>query len=602
MSAGPPLVSLPGEVAGTDDLEALKVQRQEHVEPGSDEALRDICETADTKVPIGDPIPVISSTSAMPAVHEEGTPGSGGLMAMVKVQWSRAKTIVTNLKPYVKAMGMTLFTTFLSLTFIVTITNIDPDSYQPCNDPDTSGCVYLKIYAAGNVDTTQGYFASVQNGHEEIVMMDPLRAFEGTPMWWRGLIDVRAGWTFMTAPALGDVSTYQPPALCPNMTTDAMHRYCERGEMKAEAQNHLLGPGRDVFLGLTTLWCVLRIVHDWLVLQQQRQRAAYTAFAALVMRGAAASTAAYWAFGSTSVFVSVSKTDDCACFYQMPAVQALLTLVSPLLLLKGGYLELFDWLRGVIHGDYLQFQPHRIPHHVELSSGSWVSGHLMVWREAIVPQPRMAVSVYKQLAALYMLLVALWEIASLLFIAPLAPSTLVRAEEVVVKFLDSSSNDTAYATRWLYRLLDWAIYFTAWTSLATVAFFAYTVYQLCNKLLSKKIEKKKAPAAVFVVVFSALFGVVCLCVFSMSVSSPQSGLSHRERMVMKAELRAVGQYVGAAFLSLFAVCAASFSDVELIQALSGHGDSLKKPSEFLKLLGCTSCPTFLAFLVFQSPL
>ena len=78
--------------------------------------------------------------------------------------------------PHARAAGMTLLSTFLSLTFVVTITNIDPESYQPCNDESAAGCVYQKIFPTGNVDTTHGYFASVLNGHEKVMRMTILKS------------------------------------------------------------------------------------------------------------------------------------------------------------------------------------------------------------------------------------------------------------------------------------------------------------------------------------------------------------------------------------------------------------------------------------------
>ena len=153
---------------------------------------------------------------------------------------------------YAKAALMTILSTFLSLSFIVTVTNIDPDNYQPCNDVAT-GCLYKKIFAAGNVDATKGYFASVQNGNETIMGFSPDHVWEAERPW---RIDAVAHYTQVAVVTLETAfsfenAAYQPPALCPNMTAADMRAYCARSAVKEDVQNHLLGPGRDWFIGFS---------------------------------------------------------------------------------------------------------------------------------------------------------------------------------------------------------------------------------------------------------------------------------------------------------------------------------------------------------------
>ena len=162
--------------------------------------------------------------------------------------WPEATACLRRCWPHARAAGMTLLSTFLSLTFVVTITNIDPESYQPCNDQSAAGCVYQKIFPAGNIASTRGYFASVQNGHEDVIRMAVDEPFADTPSWWFNIMTARAAYTYMTAASAGE--SHQPPALCPNLTADAMRRLCTHVEVKEGVQNHLLGSGRDWFLGL----------------------------------------------------------------------------------------------------------------------------------------------------------------------------------------------------------------------------------------------------------------------------------------------------------------------------------------------------------------
>ena len=219
----------------------------------------------------------------------------------------------TDLMLLAKAAGMTLLSTFLSLTFLGAITSIDPDSWQPCHDA-AAGCLYQKTFASGGVGATEGYFASVQNGNETIVGLSADHSWAAEHPWQaHSVMPVIAGLTYLFAMIFG-WSTHQPPALCPNMTASEMRSYCAAVETKTGVQNHLLGPGIWWLIALTVVWGLLRICHDCLLLLGRSEPAAYAGMAAVAAQVSAALTAAYWASGSTSVFVSLHSTADCACF------------------------------------------------------------------------------------------------------------------------------------------------------------------------------------------------------------------------------------------------------------------------------------------------
>ena len=289
--------------------------------------------------------------------------------------------------------------------------------------------------------------------------------------------------------------------------------------------------------------------------------------------------AAYWALGSTSVFISVHPSEDCACFYQMPPVQALLTLVSPVLLLKGGFEELEDWARGTIYGDYLQFQPHRIAHHIERCSSTWQEGHLMVWRRAVRHQVRMRPLVYARLLQLVQILIMSFEIASLVFLAPLVPASVSRADEVVIAFLGSLQNQKALVSSLMYTILDWVLYLSAWTVLIPFAMFLMRVWTKRSLLKSCFGQYPVACCVLIVCCVLMVFGLVLF--LSFVESSIPSGLSQREARIWSAEQRGAGQFLGAWLGALAGILVAVSPYFEVWSVLAGKG-VMKQPMLFLK--------------------
>ena len=183
-------------------------------------------------------------------------------------------------------------------------------------------------------------------------------------------------------------------------------------------------------------------------------------------------------------------------------------------------------------------------------------------------------------------LLVLWEIASFFMIAQLGPASLVRAEEVVQKFLSSYSSGDAGATSMSYTLLNWMIYFTAYGSLLPAAYFAFLLGWSYTKLWA---QSKRRLAACFGLIF-AIPACIFLCIFVMSLGSPSNSLSQREATVPRAELRAVRQQVGATFLSLVSVVAASLGSVPTIVVLAGKG-RMRSRRDYLKF--CSTHPMLL---------
>ena len=192
-----------------------------------------------------------------------------------------------------------------------------------------------------------------------------------------------------------------------------------------------------------------------------------------------------------------------------------------------------------MHGDYLHFQPHRIPHHVERSTSSWTSGDLMVWKDKVVEsQVRLALRVYRNLHHLMMLITSLSFYVIIFWIAPTFPGALRRAEELVGQLLSSHGNGTVNVTSWLYHVLDWALY------LVPAAPVMFLILNLCRLagLIRDKIqgsgEKKVWPAVRICFVSISLYPVLAWASWS-----PVSGdWPLRETVVFRAQQRAIGQF------------------------------------------------------------
>ena len=484
--------------------------------------------------------------------------------------------------PFAKAIGLTLFSTILSLTFISAIITIDAESYQPCNDP-VAGCLYQKTFAAGHVATTQGYFAIIQNGRDEILGMSPDHTWTAErPSWvltwkvWENwqpfqyfMLRAIALYTYIPGGILGR-STYQPPALCPNMTVTDMHSYCASMEMKAAVQNHLIGPGLASFIGLTIVWCMVRILHDCLLLLEQREAAAYAGCASIAAQVMAAMTGVYWAFGSTSVFVAVHPAEDCACFYQMPPLQALVTLVSPILLLGRTYFDTLSGVRGIIHGDYLRYQPHRIPHHVEKCSSSWASGDLLIWKDRWEPQERMAPYVYWRLFISLRIMLMFFFYLQVFLLAPLFPASLRRSEELIGGFSEQISDFPP----------------VAWPMLGGASFLIHNVNIIAALLMVlgvcvQMLLSVYQPGAVKQ--WARRLGATLGYTFYLTWITwfPTSGVSQREALILRAQFQGIGHFYLGLALSISPILWIAIKHADALRTLAGRGPMFRSTT-FLK--------------------
>ncbi|CAJ1350037.1 unnamed protein product [Effrenium voratum] len=227
----------------------------------------------------------------------------------------------------------------------------------------------MRLFTSRHIATTKGFFANVRNGNKDILTSWQIANEDGIgnldfvqPVALKeidtnaeALMATRAAYSMFFATWFDSGEAQQYPALCANMTEEAMQTLCAGSRsVKLNIVNHLLaGSGRTGFQLCTVLWGCSVLLHDWLVLVGSRQSwSLCCGFVSLILKGTAAATVLFWAFGATQAFTSPLKDQGaCACYYQMPGVQALLLLSSPFLLMPGVLDQLGLWVRTVIYGD-----------------------------------------------------------------------------------------------------------------------------------------------------------------------------------------------------------------------------------------------------------
>ncbi|CAE7477037.1 unnamed protein product, partial [Symbiodinium sp. CCMP2456] len=271
----------------------------------------------------------------------------------------------------------------------------------------------------------------------------------------------------------------------------------------------------------------------------------------------------------------------------MPALQALLTLVTPVLLLKGCYEELVDNVTGSIHGDFLHFQKYRIPHHIEQFSSTWHKGHLMIWtKTCITPQGRMHPRVYRNHFYAFVCFYLLGGGASIMLIAPLAGGTIVRADEMIIQLLESPENQNAPVTSSLYSIVHWALYLPALCPLVMAFGFPYICWKEFRRgeiSITDRFRKRPCSTgarACAILCVCILWPVVWLWVLAIVVTPPRPETwSQRQLEVLQAERGAIGPFTGVVFMTMWVLSGAIKQRVFL--TLAGCGP-VEHRSDFLK--------------------
>jgi hypothetical protein len=87
-----------------------------------------------------------------------------------------------------------------------------------------------------------------------------------------------------------------------------------------------------------------------------------------------------WSMSASEVFVAPASKEgeaDCACYYKLPTLQALLSMTTPVVFVGVFVLKIFAYIRSVSYGDYLYFKQYDVPWYLAKQSPSHVEGTLV---------------------------------------------------------------------------------------------------------------------------------------------------------------------------------------------------------------------------------
>merc|ERR1719272_1462951 len=107
-------------------------------------------------------------------------------------------------------------------------------------------------------------------------------------------------------------------------------------------------------------------------------------FAATVLYGIAGVSMFFWAMGAAEVFVAAAgdSVDDCACYYSIPEITALIGLSTPFAVFAGFMARVQMQGLASLFGDFLCYQTYYVPHYLSKQS--------FLWTWAVLTTPKMA--------------------------------------------------------------------------------------------------------------------------------------------------------------------------------------------------------------------
>jgi hypothetical protein len=188
-----------------------------------------------------------------------------------------------------------------------------------------------------------------------------------------------------------------PSARCPGKTMEEMQDTCNAINDKNKKYrskgdeiiiNHLapFGPSKiGTYLGLIG-YAFFTALHDILLLLGKSETITLTlGFCAIMSYGMGTIAVFNWAMGASEVFLAQvpgHPLTECACFYSMPEMSALIALTTPFAMFVGFMGKVQMQGLAALFGDYLSFQAYLVPHYLGKQSTLWT------W--SVMTTPKMA--------------------------------------------------------------------------------------------------------------------------------------------------------------------------------------------------------------------
>ncbi|CAL1140215.1 unnamed protein product [Cladocopium goreaui] len=118
-------------------------------------------------------------------------------------------------------------------------------------------------------------------------------------------------------------------------------------------------------------WSIAKVLHDWLLLGGAHE---YTTLRigciSIFFQLMAVSLAFFWSMGAVEVFAAEIVPGQCACYYVLPELEAILAIGTPCLLFVNAVKKLENVHRAPLVGDYLYYQQYDLPFRLALKSGA----------------------------------------------------------------------------------------------------------------------------------------------------------------------------------------------------------------------------------------
>ncbi|CAE7297882.1 PDF1B [Symbiodinium natans] len=248
---------------------------------------------------------------------------------------------------YWKALAVTTATTYPYALLVSKLSRIQLSEFQPCS---RRACTFIKIFGSGMVPTTfdQGYdvFEVVLNGDT---------------------IHSKLSGNFLKP-------------LCPSFSLQQMQDACNG----KSARNSIINPlhssrSRHAYVWCIAGWWLSKILHDWLLLAGAHEYTTLRIGVASILFHLLAVCAAFlWSMGAVEVFLSPLGNGECACYYCLPELEAILAIGTPCLLFITAVRKLENVHRAPLVGDYLYYQQYDAPFRLADKSNAVSSGTLLV--------------------------------------------------------------------------------------------------------------------------------------------------------------------------------------------------------------------------------